>query len=100
MELTNLSVVELNQLKTQIDSEKESRKHQSLAKAAEAFIALCVEHEVAPSDVIEYANNKPRKPVAIKYRDSSGNTWTGRGRAPRWIVQYKERGGDINQLAV
>ena len=71
----------------------------AVIKAGER-VALCVEHEVAPSDVIEYANNKPRKPVAIKYRDSSGNTWTGRGRAPRWIVQYKARGEDINQLAV
>ena len=26
---------------------------------------------------------KTRKKAAIKFRDSSGNTWTGRGRAPR-----------------
>jgi DNA-binding protein H-NS len=30
--------------------------------------------------------------VAIKYRDKSGNTWTGRGRMPRWMVAAT-RGG-------
>ncbi|WP_348692722.1 H-NS histone family protein [Duganella fentianensis] len=28
----------------------------------------------------------PRKPVEIKYKDTTtGNTWTGRGRAPKWL---------------
>lgn len=26
-----------------------------------------------------------KKPVAIKYRDTVGNTWTGRGMQPRWL---------------
>lgn len=26
---------------------------------------------------------KAKKPVAVKYRDSEGNTWTGRGRRPK-----------------
>ena len=32
--------------------------------------------------------NGKRGKVAIKYRDpsNSGNTWTGRGRMPRWMV--------------
>lgn len=29
--------------------------------------------------------SKPKKPVAIKYRDQLGNTWTGRGKQPRWL---------------
>ncbi|WP_035823396.1 H-NS histone family protein [Janthinobacterium sp. RA13] len=29
---------------------------------------------------------KPRKPVEVKYRDNStGQDWTGRGRAPKWL---------------
>jgi DNA-binding protein H-NS len=30
--------------------------------------------------------------VAIKYRDENGNTWTGRGKTPRWLAEA-ERGG-------
>lgn len=28
----------------------------------------------------------PRKPVEVKYKDeATGYTWTGRGRAPKWL---------------
>jgi len=39
--------------------------------------------------------NASRKgiPVAIKYRDDEGNTWTGRGSKPRWLVAAFEKGG-------
>jgi DNA-binding protein H-NS len=36
--------------------------------------------------------SKSRGKVAIKYRDDKGNTWTGRGKTPRWIVEA-EKGG-------
>ena len=41
-----------------------------------------------------------RKKVAIKYRDKAGNTWTGRGRAPRWIVAAEKAGKKREQFAV
>lgn len=30
--------------------------------------------------------------VPIKYRDAQGNTWTGRGRAPLWLVAAEKAG--------
>mgnify|MGYP003351216165 CR=1 FL=1 len=41
-----------------------------------------------------------RKRVAVKYRDKAGNTWTGRGRAPRWIVAAEKAGKRREQFAV
>jgi DNA-binding protein H-NS len=41
------------------------------------------------------APKKPRKSggtVAIKYRDEAGNTWTGRGKTPRWLVEAEKAG--------
>jgi DNA-binding protein H-NS len=38
---------------------------------------------------------KPRRArakVAIKYRDNKGNTWTGRGKTPRWLVEAEKAG--------
>jgi DNA-binding protein H-NS len=32
------------------------------------------------------------KPVPVKYRDNSGNTWTGRGRPPLWLVAAEKAG--------
>jgi DNA-binding protein H-NS len=30
--------------------------------------------------------------VAVKYRDKAGNTWTGRGRMPRWLTAATKGG--------
>jgi DNA-binding protein H-NS len=35
---------------------------------------------------------KTRGAVAIKYRDDKGNTWTGRGKTPRWLVEAEKAG--------
>jgi DNA-binding protein H-NS len=42
----------------------------------------------------EKRNAKRRKlpKVAVKYRDKRGNTWTGRGRPARWIVEAEKAG--------
>lgn len=38
---------------------------------------------------------KPRGSVAPKYRHpETGETWTGRGRAPRWLVAAESAGAD------
>ena len=43
---------------------------------------------------------KPRKSAPVKYRDSEGNTWSGRGRAPRWLVAAEKSGKKRDQFAV
>ena len=40
-----------------------------------------------------------KTPVAIKYR-SGENTWTGRGRQPKFIVDHIAGGGKIEDLLV
>jgi DNA-binding protein H-NS len=32
------------------------------------------------------------KKAAVKYRDKKGNTWAGRGLAPKWIVDAEKAG--------
>ena len=38
--------------------------------------------------------------VAPKYRDESGNTWTGRGKQPRWIVAALASGRSLDSLLI
>jgi DNA-binding protein H-NS len=35
---------------------------------------------------------KASQKVAVKYRDANGNTWTGRGKTPRWIADAEKAG--------
>ena len=44
--------------------------------------------QIKPEDLsLRHGPKKHSGPVAAKYRDpQSGATWTGRGRAPRWLA--------------
>lgn len=38
--------------------------------------------------------------VAIKYRDEQGNTWTGRGKTPRWLADAEKAGANREQFLI
>ena len=38
--------------------------------------------------------------VPAKYRDQSGNSWTGRGRRPRWLVAALAEGRLLDEFAL
>lgn len=40
------------------------------------------------------------KPVPVKYRDDKGNTWTGRGKTPRWLAAAEKAGKNREQFKV
>lgn len=78
----NLQLDELNR-KIQVVREKE------IADAVAKVRAIIADYGLTELDVFGKAR-KPvseRKPVEVKYRDpETGQTWTGRGRAPVWIA--------------
>lgn len=44
---------------------------------------------------------KARKPVAAKYRNAAtGETWSGRGKAPKWLVAMEAAGRKREEFAV
>lgn len=43
---------------------------------------------------------RPRVPVAPKYKDTAGNTWTGRGKKPIWLVRELERGSALESFLI
>ena len=43
---------------------------------------------------------KKREKVAVKYDDGKGNTWTGRGMAPRWFAAAEKSGKKREPFAV
>jgi len=39
------------------------------------------------------------KPLAAKYRDGEGHSWSGRGPRPRWLREALEQGKKLEELA-
>lgn len=44
--------------------------------------------------------DKPKTPRAVKFRDASGNTWTGVGQRPRWLAHALLNGASLDQFKV
>jgi DNA-binding protein H-NS len=38
------------------------------------------------------AGQRASAKIPVKYRDENGNTWTGRGKTPLWIVEAEKAG--------
>lgn len=43
---------------------------------------------------------KPRAPVPVRYRGPNGETWTGRGRTPRWLAALEQQGASRESFRV
>ena len=41
-----------------------------------------------------------RKPVAPKYHNELGETWTGRGKQPKWVVEALASGLTLEELLI
>lgn len=73
--------------------------------AINTIILSMAEYDITPEEITaaftkQYkrrsgrsGSGAPRKPVAIKYRHpDTGETWTGRGKAPRWVTAAEAEG--------
>jgi DNA-binding protein H-NS len=40
------------------------------------------------------------KKVAPKYRDKAGNTWSGRGKQPKWVVAALASGSSLDSMLI
>jgi DNA-binding protein H-NS len=67
---------------------------QDLAGGSAPAVAASQGRRGRPREVegtVAAKKNSSRK-VAIKYRDDKGNSWTGRGKTPRWLVEAEKSG--------
>ena len=86
--LDKMSYAQLATLRTRIDGfmvEKPSAERTALRQK---LSDMAREHGLSLDEVLGKGRSKGKGSVAIKYRDPKNpdNTWTRRGRMPRWMV--------------
>ena len=84
------TLAELIKQKEALDSQIANTRQAELSDAISKVKALVAEHGLTQKDVFGSSKgakkSSSRSKVAAKYRDpSSGQTWSGRGKAPKWI---------------
>ena len=94
-DISSLSFSELDELKKEIEKQKKSVEQENRKKATDEIKAVAAKYGISLSDLFGGALKATRKPAAPKYRNpnKSSQTWTGRGKAPVWLLKLEEEGG-------
>ncbi len=90
------SYKELLQQREQLENQIKEARNKELADAVGKVRALVAEFSLTVEDVFPPAKGKRAgttgNKVAPKYKNpATGETWTGRGKAPKWIANEVDR---------
>lgn len=102
MDLNSLSLDELKKLQKDVDKALNSYEDRARKKALAEADAVVRQHGFT----IEQLIGKPAKPqrpaVQAKYVNPADpdQTWSGRGRKPRWVVDALAAGKTLEDLAI
>ena len=73
----------------ELQAKAEAARLNEISEAKAKIRAIMNEYGLTLADIGGNSKQAPkasRKPVEIKYKDeATGSTWTGRGRAPKWL---------------
>ena len=89
--LEKLSYAELADLRNRVDRMMVEKRNSARDEFRQNITAMVKDHGLSIQDLF----GKGRKgTVAVKYRDPKNpqNTWTGRGRMPRWLTAAMKGG--------
>lgn len=90
--LDKMSVAELKDLRSRIDQAIAERQSAERVQLRQKLEAMAAESGFSLGDLM--GNARKGRPVAIKYRNpkDASQTWTGRGRPPRWLAEAMKKG--------
>ncbi|MCK5769239.1 H-NS histone family protein [Algiphilus sp.] len=80
-----------------LKAQAEEERRKEIADVVADIKQKMAEYGIKPSD-LGFSGGRASKSaskgtVAPKYRDpATGKTWTGRGRAPKWVAEAESRG--------
>lgn len=104
-----MSLPELNHLiedaKAALEGKKQGAKAQLIKEMREKAAQLGLElgdllAQPGPRTNVRRPRSDAGRVVAAKYRSPEGETWTGRGRMPRWLTDALHRGKTKEDFAV
>lgn len=103
MDISALPIPQLRELQSKIDAELKKRIEDEKNNARREILAIAEKAGLQLKDIVGGSLKiKTTATVPIKYRDpsDSNNTWTGRGRQPKWFKTYIDAGSTPESLSV
>lgn len=100
--IDDMSQEELKALKKRVDRALETVVERRKEAARKRLEEQAREMGFKLDELMEAKPGKTRKTIAPKYRnpDDPDQTWTGRGRKPKWVEAHLEKGGSLNDISI
>ncbi|ENX16852.1 hypothetical protein F895_01310 [Acinetobacter sp. CIP 64.2] len=105
-DISDLSVEDLKRLQAEAEALIASKKDQAIEDAYNQIIAIADAIGYSVEELLEVGEQKrkktTRKAVEPRYRNKSNTeeTWTGRGKQPRWLVAELEKGAKLEDFLI
>jgi len=103
--LSDYNLSELKGLQAEIEKEIKARQQQEVGKAREQILAIAQGLGVSVEELLASGGAKSKgsgKKVAAQYRNPANDvqTWTGRGRQPRWLAEGLASGKTLEDFRI
>ena len=108
-EIANPMLPSLLAQKAELDKQIAKAKAEEKAAVLDQMRSALEQYGITPEDLFTTAkrgrkpgstNSGERKPVAPKYRNEAGETWTGRGKQPKWVAEALASGLNLEDLMI
>ncbi|MGP9790367.1 H-NS histone family protein [Roseinatronobacter sp. NSM] len=101
-DLNELSLPELKKLQKDVTKAIENFHERERRAAIAELEVVAKERGFTLAELLNETAVKPRKTVEPKYANPANRseTWSGRGRKPRWVVAALESGKSLDDLAI
>jgi DNA-binding protein H-NS len=107
MDINHLDYVELDKLKSEIEQRLLSMAKKEKRNAMQKVLDIARQYGLDSSDLNKIADQmgstkKKRSKVEPRYAhpDNSSLTWTGRGRSPQWVTDWKNSGRSLDACLI
>jgi DNA-binding protein H-NS len=97
MELTvlmGMELAQLSELKKNVELALQAKQNLAKAAARDEIFALAKSVGLTPQELLKDSAPGAKKPVSVRYRNpaDASQTWTGRGRSPKWVLDSRAAG--------
>ena len=102
MDLDSLTLKELKSLQSQVAKKIEGFEERKKREALTALEEQAKSLGYSLTELVGASTPRKRKPAKPKYANpaNKSETWTGRGRRPRWVEAALKAGKTLDDLAI
>ena len=100
--LEDMALEELKKLKKDVDKAIHTYENRKKAEARKQLDEHALKLGFKLEELVNDKPMKTKKPVAPKYQnpEDHSQTWTGRGRKPKFVTEHVDNGGNLDDLLI